>query len=134
MTKIDWVIPYIGIPYKSKGGGFDGCDCWGLMRLVYQEQKGIILPDFSGLYDDANDAAQAASTIVSGIPSFVKSETPAVFDIIILRIMGWDCHCGLYLGEGKMLHSMQGHAAAIEDIDSHKWKDRIGGFFGWAKN
>ena len=131
---MDWVIPYIGIPYGSKGEDRSCVDCWGLMRLIYQEQKGVTLPDFSGLYDDSNNAEQAAATIVSGIPSFTKSETPEVFDIIILRIMGWDCHCGLYLGEGRMIHSLEGHSAAIEDIDSHKWKDRIEGFYRWAKN
>ncbi|GAG38784.1 unnamed protein product, partial [marine sediment metagenome] len=37
---------YIDIPYLHKGSEFSGADCWGLVKLIYKEEKSIILPNF----------------------------------------------------------------------------------------
>jgi len=37
---------YIDIPYKHRGRDFNGCDCLGLVILIYKEELGIILPDY----------------------------------------------------------------------------------------
>jgi len=37
---------YVDIPYKHRGRDFDGCDCLGLVVLMYKEERGIILPDY----------------------------------------------------------------------------------------
>jgi len=37
---------YTNIPYKYKGSDFNGCDCWGLVKLIMKEERNIILPEF----------------------------------------------------------------------------------------
>lgn len=43
-------IGMIDIPYVYGGRLIDGCDCWGLVWLVYQD-IGIELPKFEEFYD-----------------------------------------------------------------------------------
>ena len=110
-----------------------GADCYGIARLIYSDRVGIDLPDFLGTYDDADDTVQVQAAIENAIPDFTEVDTPDPFDIIILRLMGHPIHCSLYVGEGKMLHTMKGHMSAIEPMNSVKWKSRIEGIYRWKK-
>jgi len=42
-----WTESYLDIPFAFDGRDRTGCDCWGLLRLIYAEQLGIELPSFS---------------------------------------------------------------------------------------
>ena len=33
-----WTQKYVGIPYRDLGRDMTGCDCWGLLRLVYGQE------------------------------------------------------------------------------------------------
>ena len=39
---------FVGIPHADLGRDRAGCDCYGLLRLVYAEDLGIALPSFTG--------------------------------------------------------------------------------------
>lgn len=42
-----WTNLYLDIPFAFDGRDREGCDCWGLLRLIYREQLGIELRAFS---------------------------------------------------------------------------------------
>lgn len=128
---MDWVSKYIGIPYLSKGRSTSGFDCYGLVREVYIAQLGITLPDFLDDYEDADEQIEAANALKRGMVEFAEVNEPEPMDLIVLRIMGEPWHVGLYLGTGKMLHTMRGHASVIEKINHIKWRNRIEGFYRW---
>ena len=44
-----WATKYIGLPYRPGGRDRGGLDCWGLLKLIYLEQRGIPLPDLLGV-------------------------------------------------------------------------------------
>jgi len=56
----DW----LSIPYKPYGRDLDGCDCWGLVRLVREELRGDILASY-GSIDPASkyELTEAAYTV-----------------------------------------------------------------------
>ena len=44
MTELPaWVADYVGLPWEPYGRTRAGVDCWGLVRLVYEERLGICL-------------------------------------------------------------------------------------------
>ena len=53
-----WVNNYIGIPFVSGGRDKTGCDCYGLVRLILQNEYNIELPLLSGDYTNALNIAE----------------------------------------------------------------------------
>jgi len=48
-----WASKYIGIPYCLGGRELlGGLDCYGLVRLVYQQERSIVLPDLPGVTEN----------------------------------------------------------------------------------
>ena len=41
--------------FSRKGAVETGCDCWGLVCLIYRRELGIALPQYADLYRDANE-------------------------------------------------------------------------------
>ena len=37
---------FIGIPFKVGGEDFEGCDCWGLVKLYFKQVLDIDIPDY----------------------------------------------------------------------------------------
>lgn len=54
---------YLGIPFQDKGCGFEGCDCYGLVRLVYREELGIELPCLGDAYSTAYARGEVNNTV-----------------------------------------------------------------------
>lgn len=122
-----WATKYIGRKYNK-----DGADCYCLVREVLEQEACITLPDFSDQYEDAENRKQVATAIEKGIAEFRQVEEPEEFDVVVLRVAAQPFHCALYIGQGRILHTLPGHDAAIENLYSMRWKDRIEGFYRWA--
>ena len=75
-----WSAEYIGIPYQINGRDRDGIDCWGLVRLVYQEQLGKQIPSYAGYYDHAEDYDGFATAFDEGIADWQEVTEPKEFD------------------------------------------------------
>lgn len=129
-----WIGDYIAVPFKTHGRDRAGCDCWGLVRLVYAEQYGISLPDHAEAYRTAD------SRSTQDIGAVIDAESAAHWrpvdkaqardgDVIILRTKGHPLHVGLVVGRGQMLHVLSGANSVVEFFDGIKWKHRIIGFF-----
>ncbi len=48
MIKSAWTTKYLDIKYVPGGRRASGCDCWGLVCLVYSQELGIELPSLAG--------------------------------------------------------------------------------------
>ena len=128
-----WVAQYVDIPFKEKGRNRSGCDCWGLVRLIWGDQFGIQVPSFVNQYISTKD---------NGIGSLVEENmdpwTPVpagmetLGDGVLLRIEGRPKHVGIVLEPGRMIHCAQDVGTVIEKYRTKKWERRIIGFYRYG--
>ena len=121
---------YIGIPYVNKGRNFDGCDCYGLVLLIYKnELKKSLLPADS--YSNSEDLAQVYPLIKQGIALLdgYEVDIPEVGDIVVFRLRGVPSHIGIYVGGNQVIHIMRSTHSCIEKLNSRRLKGRVDGFY-----
>lgn len=124
-----WQNKYIGIPFEEKGRSAQGLDCWGLVALIYKQERGIILPDYLDVYETTNDREILAKTIREERESkWIDPKEPKEFDVIILNMRGVPMHCGIVIRPGLMIHSSKDINTVIEKYDSMRWKNKVMGF------
>lgn len=128
-----WWNKYIGIPYQDKGRSHSGVDCWGLAKLVYEEEFKINLPSFATEYsnDDPDRIGELISQYTEG---WEPSDTPVSGTLVLFRILGVDSHIGIMVNETQFIHSREGKDVVIESIASGTWKHRVSGFYSYKKN
>lgn len=126
---------YIGIPFLDHGRDREGCDCWGLVRLVYMEQLGAELPDMGDSYSEAYARGEVSAAMAEeGGKGWCVDVTAGPWqplDIMVFTRAGVECHVGLYVRPGEMLHVIEGTAAAYERYDTVKWKRRLSRVVRW---
>lgn len=84
-----WYTKYVGIPFVEKGRDENGCDCWGLVRLIYKNELGIDLPDYLDCYETTNDREKLSSVIKEQTEkNWVSDQEHKEFDVIILMMRG----------------------------------------------
>jgi len=102
-----WVSKYIGIPFVSNGRAMDGCDCYGLIRLVLHNEYGKTLPELSNNYNDALNIAETMKLFSEHRPvlaaeKLIKPEEKA---LVVITEQGHPCHIGIVAGNGYILHT-----------------------------
>lgn len=122
---------YIGLPFKNRGRTKDGVDCWGLVRLIYQEQYAIELPSYDDEYASSHNISETRDTIKEHVKEWIYIEPgeERSGDVIVMRLSGYPTHVGIVIKNGKMLHIVEGINAVVENYHSRLWMHRIVGFY-----
>ena len=113
---VSTAIGFLGIPYRRGGNSAEsGFDCSGFVRAIYKETIGLVLPR------SADQQANATQTID-------KNELKPG-DLVFFNTMKRTfSHVGIYLGEGKFIHSPRSGAhVRIEDMRIPYWNVRFDG-------
>jgi cell wall-associated NlpC family hydrolase len=125
-----WAAQYIGIPFLARGRDRNGCDCWGLARMVWAEQYGLLVPEYLG-YENTNDGSEIAPYIAAHVGEWeeidLEKERPG--DGVLMRIKNAAMHVGVVVDRGWMLHSFTGVNSCCERYGSPQWKKRVVGFY-----
>jgi len=134
-----WAASYIGIEYADRGRTREGgLDCWGLVRLVYAERFGVILPSFAESYTGREDRAGIAAAIVGTASGsdWAPADRPRLGDVLSFRVGRDEGHVGMVLGGlaggGWMIHQLAGTRSCLERFDGRLWAPRLRGGYRYA--
>ena len=132
-----WPSTYFTVPFKPYGRTRQGCDCWGLVKLVYSEQRGIDLPDFAGISPD--DAAAVPAAIDRERLNWrrIHFDARQEFDLIVMRArlvrdgktMSPEMHIGIVTPDLKILHTEWPHRVSCVAADHPSLAGRIAGVY-----
>ena len=113
---ISTAVGLMGIPYLRGGNSAEtGFDCSGFVRYIYKETIGLVLP---------RSADQQANTTQKIDRSELKPGDLVFFNTMKRTFS----HVGIYLGEGKFIHSPRsGASVRIEDMRIPYWNVRFDG-------
>ena len=128
----EWLGDYIGIPYRENGSDRDGCDCWGLLALIYDERLGKPLPDYTGKRWQHGGSAQeigpGATVYVSQFQP-VPAGSERLGDGVLIRMRGHPLHVGMVVEPGVMIHAHEGADSCLEQYHRPEWEKRVIGFY-----
>jgi cell wall-associated NlpC family hydrolase len=110
------------------GRNYEQVNCWDLVREFYLKEFGIELRQYYG--KDLTSTEQQ-SLILSNRGSFTKVADPQFGDLMLLKLYGIECHIGIFIGEGKFLHSIKTTGSVLDSLD--RYKHLISGYYRhWA--
>jgi len=124
---VSWTDAYIGIPFVPDGRDRAGCDCYGLICLVYREQFGIELPSYAGIFQDQSyeSLRRVARFIAAHKNTWQQVKSPKPFDMIVLRSGRYLWHVGLSIDRRSMLHIQEGIDSVVEDYTGPMWRRKV---------
>ncbi len=109
---------FLGVPYKRGGNDAErGFDCSGFTRHIFESSLGLVLP---------RRADQQATT--AGLQR-VPREDLRPGDLVFFNTMRRTfSHVGIYLGEGRFIHSPKpGGEVRVDDMRAAYWDRRFTG-------
>jgi cell wall-associated NlpC family hydrolase len=107
---------FLGVPYRRGGNTAEtGFDCSGFVRAMYQSTIGLVLPR------RANEQAAATQKI--------DKQDLQPGDLVFFNTMRRAfSHVGIYIGEGKFIHSPKpGAQVRVESMGHGYWQRRFDG-------
>lgn len=119
---------YVGIPFLERGRTREGCDCWGLVRLVLGSEFGVDLPLFDG-YADHRDLRLLGALCDEGKPlvGAERVEGPGPGIVVVMMVGPHPSHLGICVDGQHLLHVERGCNSIYQRID--QVKHRIEGFY-----
>lgn len=130
-----WVREYVGLEFADRGRDrTGGVDCWGLLRLVYLERLGVVLPSYVDAYVGIDDAAGVSSVAAMELSHWtpLPDGPERVGDVGLFRIDGRRWHVGVAVSRTKMLHAIEGAQTCVETLPSPLWTPRLSSWYRYA--
>ncbi len=105
---------YIGVRYKYGGTTSKGLDCSGFVWRVYQ--------------DMGYDFTRTSSKVYYKGGSKISENRARKGDLVFFKKGAKINHVGIYLGEGKFIHSSSSRGVIKSELANSYWKPRVAGF------
>ena len=126
-----WVGKYIGIPFVSNGRTLEGCDCYGLIRLVLKNEYEIELPELSDDYSDALNLKETARLFAEHRPILAAERLsgPEEKAVVVIIEHGAPAHIGIVAGCGYILHTGIKTGSVCQRSSHPGLRSRIEGYY-----
>lgn len=112
-----WAAKYIGIPYARGARGPYQYDCWGIIQLIYSNEKGISLPEMPGI--SAEDLRAIHNCILEESKhDWQETAIPKEGCVVVMGSQVVMHHVGIWIDcdGGKVLHNRAGQNTIAESI------------------
>lgn len=124
-----WAAKYIGLPYMAPGRSSQGLNCWGLVRMVLEEQAGIVLPSYRGTRDTEAEFRRA---IIGS--DWMKAMPPQAFDVMLMVTPTGPCraapmHVGVMVTPRIVLHVDEGMTSCMVSAAHPTVMGRFHGYY-----
>jgi len=121
----------IGKKFKYDGRGPDTFDCYGLCIEIYK-RLGRELPEFIS----ARNPKGIDITVNENMGLFERLKKPEPFCLVTLSVYKpYVSHIGVVLEDcTRFINIIQKRHVCIEYLNSERWKNRIDGYWKYAKN
>ncbi len=109
-------LSLLGVHYRFGGNSPEsGLDCSGLVRYVFREATGLVLP--------------RRAEEMSRVGEHVNEEELRPGDLVFFNTLRRAfSHVGIYIGEGRFVHApATGKEVSVEEIDRRYWQHRFNG-------
>jgi hypothetical protein len=107
---------YLGVRYRRGGNSTKGFDCSGFVKQIYSEVFDVDLPHQSSEQNRAN------------VLTTVSSDELKTGDLVFFstgRNRKGINHVGIYLSDGKFIHSARTKGVVISSLEDTHWKTRL---------
>lgn len=113
---ISFCLSLIGKPWASGACGPDAFDCWGLLRHVLKERRGLTLPQYQGV--DELGAEGMVKTAEAEALRWEPLAEPAHLCAVAMSRNRRISHVGLWLDEagGGVFHSFRGGGVVFQPV------------------
>lgn len=121
---------FIGIPFVNNGRSLEGYDCWGLVKELYLQFHGEVLPDF--VYEKATeDTVKMFFANELNVKQVWKKVEPQAGAIAVFSVAGRAAHVGFMINGHEFIHVISSSSTVIEDIKRLRWAGRFKGCYLW---
>lgn len=132
---------FIGCPFKDGGRGeIDPVtrkplyDCYGLFREIYRE-LGIILPDYTISCFATEEIQKKFTREIGGWEEMKEPEFPCAVALATNPdYPGLVCHFGVFIGDGKFIHTLRKTGSISSAVYDPIWKNKIKGYYRWKRS
>ena len=123
---------FIGIPFVSKGSSFNGCDCYGLVKLYYKEILNIDIPE---TIITAEQPRRTFANYLNEISKNWTATTPAKNVVVAMSVNAEHpnlvTHFAVMIDDKRFIDTRENMSSYLTSIDDEKIKNQIKGFYKW---
>ena len=126
------ISKFIGIPFVSKGRSFNGCDCYGLVKLYYKEILNIDIPE---TIITAEQPRRTFANYLNEISKNWTATTPAKNVVVAMSVNSEHpnlvTHFAVMIDDKRFIDTRENMSSYLTSIDDEKIKNQIKGFYKW---
>lgn len=125
--RMDEIEDWLDIPWSAARYQGEGLNCWelvsGVLQYVYNKEP-------PGIQHKGN-IKFAEATFNKWMLEFDEVLMPQPGDVVVFLFDDQPRHCGVFVGDNKFLHVIEGRRSCIERLESPYWFKRTEGFYRW---
>lgn len=128
------LIEYLKIPYQHQGRSFKGADCFGLLRIYYEHELGVVLPDYDKPYDQEWWRNENLFLDLYKTYQFKKVKTFEKGNVILFKnTSSTPGHAGIVIDDSNFIH-MTKDGVGVNNYLYGIWARQIHSIYKLKKN